>query len=391
MVLVQVVLGSIAVQCPRNSLSLNALRHLDEAIAIYEQVQTANAGKVLPVLRKLRDRAIAATEESAESPPRSTPERDEERRRDNEELATLGGKTRLVSRKSNSQNSNPTSPNASGTASQKATSLSPITTPFPQFPAGQGTEYPLSQVAEHGHTVSSASPDGAQDAAHYGDPPYSQLSMPATTHLYHQSGQGLQGAAYSQPGMQPSGTTTYPLPEQQGFYQTLQQQQQQSLSVSPGSQRFQDPQPPQYAYGPPTQWTDASYGQTTASDQIPYATTGGLQHAQYASVNGQSQFQGTYNQAPNDFTHSNSQTFVPQEGQWQGGYSYSGASYPHQVQQNTFGPQEQYGEAPNYDANQALASGSYLMSSTSPDLTSPTTAVDQNAAWNALYSQWAPS
>ncbi|VDC04953.1 unnamed protein product [Peniophora sp. CBMAI 1063] len=89
-----VVLGSVAIKCPQHFLARNALVHLDKAIAMYEHVLTPNAAKVLPVLRKLRERAV----EAKGSPLRYTIGHNEDSERQDEELAVLGGKTRLISR-----------------------------------------------------------------------------------------------------------------------------------------------------------------------------------------------------------------------------------------------------------------------------------------------------
>ncbi|KZV60708.1 hypothetical protein PENSPDRAFT_659412 [Peniophora sp. CONT] len=380
-----VVLGSIAVKCPKNSLSRNALRHLDEAINIYEHVTTAHAGKVLPVLRKIRERAIAATTEAGDSPPRSTPEREEEMKRDNEELATLGGKTRLVSRNGkNGQTSNPTSPAASGTASQKADSLSPTIPPFSQFPSGQGMDYSASQVAGYSsHTTTSTSPDNVQNSTNYIEPSYPQLSMPASTASQQQqyARQGIPGNSstmYPNIGLQPTGRSTYPLPGQQGYYQPPLPQ---SAPVSPVEQRYPDPhqaQLQQQAYGQPTQWT--GYEHSASPDTMQYS--GPAQSIQYAPANGQSQVQPTFQHMHNSFPQSIAPAQAPQDAPWQGSYNYD-PSYPQQqTQQNpAFGGQEQYaGQASNYDANQALAASSYI--------TSPVTGVDPSASWNALFNQW---
>jgi hypothetical protein len=59
----------------------------------------------------------------SQTPPRSTPDRERDIKRDNDELATLGGKTRLVPRRST--NSTPSSP-----ASNAGSLASPISSPF---------------------------------------------------------------------------------------------------------------------------------------------------------------------------------------------------------------------------------------------------------------------
>ncbi|VDB88587.1 unnamed protein product [Peniophora sp. CBMAI 1063] len=356
-----VVLGSIAIKCPQNSLSRNALMHLDKAIVMYEHVLTPNAAKVLPVLSKLRERALSAPAEAGESPPRSTPEREEERKRENEELATLGGKTRLVSRNKNGSTSNPTSPSASGSASQKAGSLSPTMTPFPPAQSPESIQGPMdytsSQVGGYpARSATSTSPTSPQDSYHQlGLPP--PLSASHAQHYPQQSLQGQASAAYGTNGMQPQGTSQYPLPGIQGFYQQPQ---------SNPHQRYQAQPQQQLAYGQSTTWTGGTgFEQSASPDQM-----------QFAPMNGHGQFQGVYDQTMSGVPQNNGQPFITTGGPWQHtDYNYGG--YAQGQQGQSFD-----GQYPNYDANQALASGSYL--------TSPTTAFEPESAWKALYSQWDP-
>ncbi|KZV61636.1 hypothetical protein PENSPDRAFT_759311 [Peniophora sp. CONT] len=333
-----VVLGSIAVKCPKNSLSRNSLRHLDEAIAIYEQVQTANASKVLPVLRKIRERAITATDEAGDSSPPSTPEREVEMKRDNEELATLGGKTRLVSRSSNNS-PNPSLP-AVGTASRRAASLSPTATSRTQ-PFGRMTSH-SSVSGSSAHTANSTFPDRGEGAAGYTS--YHQPSTPPPVSMSHpqqyqrQDSQGESSMTYPQAGL-----FSTSLPGSQGFYQPPQQ----SYPASSVSQRYlaQAQQPLQRdAYGQSMPWT-GGYGRTTSPDQTQYPTAQGDARPQGEP------WQGSYNRMP-------------------------GPSQPTQ-QSRAFRAEEQYSQVLYPDANQC---GTYPMS--------PMMAIDADAAWNALYSQW---
>ncbi|KAI8996354.1 fungal-specific transcription factor domain-containing protein [Trametes punicea] len=115
-----IVLGSIATKCPTMALAPSALSNLDSALNLFNDVSNSGnvrAAKVLPVLRKLKARAQAAKQAAstssqhanvAQSPTESLFIKEED-----EELAALGGKTRLVSRKSPSATSNPSSPRES--------------------------------------------------------------------------------------------------------------------------------------------------------------------------------------------------------------------------------------------------------------------------------------
>jgi len=103
-----IVLGSIPTKCPGMALARSALSHLESACSLFEDVsENARAAKVLPVLRKLKGRAMTAMSDlSCRASPGYSPAEDSNAK-DEDELATLGGKTRLVSRKSPSAPSSP--------------------------------------------------------------------------------------------------------------------------------------------------------------------------------------------------------------------------------------------------------------------------------------------
>ncbi|TBU30737.1 hypothetical protein BD311DRAFT_754294 [Dichomitus squalens] len=121
-----IVLGSIATKCPNMALAPSALSNLDSALNLFDQVsRNARAAKVLPVLRKLKARALAAKQSmnsgpisasSSQSSVDNTTIKEED-----DELAALGGKTRLISRKSPGSNSQPSSPQPSS-----GQSMSPV-------------------------------------------------------------------------------------------------------------------------------------------------------------------------------------------------------------------------------------------------------------------------
>ncbi|EIW58718.1 uncharacterized protein TRAVEDRAFT_149071 [Trametes versicolor FP-101664 SS1] len=129
-----IVLGSIATKCPGMALAPSALSNLDSALSLFNEVSSnARAAKVLPVLRKLKARALAAkVAASSGSPNLNGPQSPTESlfvKEEDEELAALGGKTRLVSRKSPTL-SNPSSPQESSQHSE-----SPIEQSMPYMPA----------------------------------------------------------------------------------------------------------------------------------------------------------------------------------------------------------------------------------------------------------------
>lgn len=126
-----IVLGSIPIKCPKMALARSALLHLDSALRLFEEVsQNSRAIKVLPVLRKQRERAIATMSELQArkdiQSPRMTPEYEGDVKREDEELATLGGKTRLVPRKASSSTaSSPTTASASPRSSPAVSNILP--------------------------------------------------------------------------------------------------------------------------------------------------------------------------------------------------------------------------------------------------------------------------
>ncbi|EMD39039.1 hypothetical protein CERSUDRAFT_133798 [Gelatoporia subvermispora B] len=107
-----IVLGSIATKCPSMALAPSALSHLESACSLFEGVsENARAAKVLPVLRKLKGRAIVAlSQHQARASAAMSGHLHMDTttvKQEDEELAALGGKTRLVSRKSPSLPSSP--------------------------------------------------------------------------------------------------------------------------------------------------------------------------------------------------------------------------------------------------------------------------------------------
>ncbi|KAJ7460579.1 fungal-specific transcription factor domain-containing protein [Mycena latifolia] len=120
-----IVLGSIAVK-PRMALAPSALSHLDSACSLFERVSDRpRTAKILPILHKLKARAHEAlthpesqhTDSATRFAPKVKTEVDE--------LAVLGGGTRLVTRRATSS---PSTPSRSGSdpTSQPASPSPPV-------------------------------------------------------------------------------------------------------------------------------------------------------------------------------------------------------------------------------------------------------------------------
>ncbi|KAI0629194.1 hypothetical protein C8Q77DRAFT_1066223 [Trametes polyzona] len=165
-----IVLGSIATKCPGMALAPSALSNLDSALGLFNEVSgNARAAKVLPVLRKLKARALAAKQgtspHSLHSLQMNSPQSPTESlfvKEEDEELAALGGKTRLVSRKSPTL-SNPASPQDSSQQSG-----SPIEQSMSYI---ETTPPPMSAVVpDSPEPVAGLSPDRTQWAGLYLSP-----------------------------------------------------------------------------------------------------------------------------------------------------------------------------------------------------------------------------
>ncbi|KAL0566479.1 hypothetical protein V5O48_015534 [Marasmius crinis-equi] len=123
-----IVLGSIAAKS-QMAIAPSALSHLESAYAIFLSVSTSRKNRILPVLQKLKERAHAALVNNSSPdltryPPsfNSPPIKAEE-----DELAGLGGSTRLVSRR---KSTSPTSPYSSASPPSPPSSVS---SPPPSF------------------------------------------------------------------------------------------------------------------------------------------------------------------------------------------------------------------------------------------------------------------
>ncbi|KAK7445467.1 hypothetical protein VKT23_014886 [Stygiomarasmius scandens] len=138
-----IVLGSIAAKS-QMAIAPSALSHLDSAFNLFNStLETARKNKILPILQKLRERArIALTtplSPQTMDPPRSPPIKAEE-----EELAALGGMTRLVPRKSSST---PSTPSFTGSSP-----ISQSASPPPLRSSSNGSSY--QHIATNGNNWS---------------------------------------------------------------------------------------------------------------------------------------------------------------------------------------------------------------------------------------------
>ncbi|KJA18056.1 hypothetical protein HYPSUDRAFT_45638 [Hypholoma sublateritium FD-334 SS-4] len=136
-----IVLGSIA-QKSQMGLSRSALSHLDSAHNLFTKVTDhARAGKILPILSKLRDRAhMAQASSSLPLQPSESATRlsfyGPKIKSEVDELSALGGVTRLVSRRSSS------SPSMSASSPQLQKLVSPTLAESATFLVSQANEGP---------------------------------------------------------------------------------------------------------------------------------------------------------------------------------------------------------------------------------------------------------
>ncbi|KIP05474.1 hypothetical protein PHLGIDRAFT_108161 [Phlebiopsis gigantea 11061_1 CR5-6] len=146
-----IVLGSIAAKCPGMPFARSALMNLDSAYNLFEMVKETNrAGRVLPVLQKLKLRAVTAMsahpQNNSAHPQSRQSSGDSIVKEEDDELAALGGKTRLVP----SQRKSPSLPSPS--SPQDSVQLHQ--TPSPQHSPMQ--PYSIEAHASHDHNGSHA-------------------------------------------------------------------------------------------------------------------------------------------------------------------------------------------------------------------------------------------
>ncbi|KAH8093725.1 fungal-specific transcription factor domain-containing protein [Cristinia sonorae] len=158
-----IVLGSIPTRCPTMALARSALSHLDSTCGLFEDASqnATRAAKILPVLRKLKARALFAM--SDPQLPRISPINrlsPEDSGKEDEEFAALGGGTRLVSRKSPSVPSSP-----QGTSAPEPPSM-----------------HQVAMVPSSMHETSSHAVSGHAQSPHSQSPPTSWQSYPQQHH-----------------------------------------------------------------------------------------------------------------------------------------------------------------------------------------------------------------
>ncbi|OCH93710.1 hypothetical protein OBBRIDRAFT_790061 [Obba rivulosa] len=191
-----IVLGSIATKCPGMALAPSAVSHLESACSLFEGVSdNVRAAKVLPVLRKLKGRAVVALaqhQSRASAPMAGHLHMDTTTvKQEDEELAALGGKTRLkfVTRKSPSLPSSP-----QGSSSQASSS--------PRDPVSEQSFYTSTAHASQTHVPPPPSNEPVYQHQLVEEPPQWQgYPQPQS---YSQQAQGSQGY-----GQQSQGTPEY--------------------------------------------------------------------------------------------------------------------------------------------------------------------------------------
>ncbi|THH32374.1 hypothetical protein EUX98_g1823 [Antrodiella citrinella] len=179
-----IVLGSIPTRCPTMALARSALSHLDSACGLFEDAsRNARAAKVLPVLRKLKARAmLAMADQQTRLSPVNRLSPEGSGGKEDEEFAALGGGTRLVARKSPSV---PSSPQGV---------VPPVETPLmhhaPMVPSSSH-ESPPQNGGDNGHSQHSQSPPTSWTGYpqhHQSQQPQPQQQQQQPAELYEFSG-----------------------------------------------------------------------------------------------------------------------------------------------------------------------------------------------------------
>ncbi|TFK74898.1 hypothetical protein BDN72DRAFT_758817 [Pluteus cervinus] len=130
-----IVLGSIATK-PQMALAPSALSHLESAYNLFFQVSDqGRKAKILPILRRLKDRARSALSHQGVIPGDKTSFSDAKNEKD--ELSVLGGMTRLVSRRSPSSPSSPYTASSPGSQPASPTPTTMSVMPFGTIPTTQ--------------------------------------------------------------------------------------------------------------------------------------------------------------------------------------------------------------------------------------------------------------
>ncbi|KAJ3781385.1 fungal-specific transcription factor domain-containing protein [Lentinula aff. detonsa] len=162
-----IILGSIVTRCPSMSLAPSALLQLDSACELFSKAASGfRANKVLKIMLDLQNRAHECLDEFRRG---SAARLDS--MNDNDELAILGGKTRLVKKEPGSPQLFERSPN----------SHNPVV-PLPLSPSA-GTQVDSNLVEYLSSFQTQRQPQSASSANSYSDPEISPVSMYGLTSL----------------------------------------------------------------------------------------------------------------------------------------------------------------------------------------------------------------
>ncbi|KAL0060890.1 hypothetical protein AAF712_012354 [Marasmius tenuissimus] len=179
----RIVLGSIAAKA-QMAIAPSALSHLESAYTLFMSVSTTRKNKILPVLLRLKERAHQAlvnnpSQDIARYPMAfgSPPIKAEE-----DELAGLGGSTRLVSRR---KSMSPTSPSSTASPPSPPSSSSPPPNMYQAIPvptaAASSPEWSYTSIQQPLHAPHYPTYETAQDTSTMTTPP-AQYHYPQSQH-----------------------------------------------------------------------------------------------------------------------------------------------------------------------------------------------------------------
>ncbi|KAJ3753187.1 hypothetical protein EV360DRAFT_53880 [Lentinula raphanica] len=200
-----IILGSIVTRCPSMSLAPSALLQLDSACELFSKAASGfRANKVLKIMLDLQNRAHECLNEFRKG---SIGRMDS--MNDNDELAILGGKTRLVKKEPGSPQLFERSPN----------SHNPIV-PLPLSPSA-GAQVDSNLVEYLTSFQTQQQPQSASSANSYSDPEISPVSMyglaslPGTSNGFHTESSNYQSMNPMSHSMMSSPDSSYRQPHRQ--------------------------------------------------------------------------------------------------------------------------------------------------------------------------------
>ncbi|KAF9078131.1 fungal-specific transcription factor domain-containing protein [Rhodocollybia butyracea] len=255
-----IILGSIVTRCPSMSLAPSALLQLDSACELFSKAASGfKANKVLNIMVDLQNRAHDSLNEfrkGSRSPPGRLGMEPLTPVNDNDELAILGGKTRLVKKEPGSPQLFDQSPN----------SHNPVV-PLPLSPsAGAHVDSNLVEYLNSFQQPASASASGTP----YSDVDISPVSMydltslPVSANGYHSEPNNYQSMSSPSHSMMPSMDQSFPTQQQHSHH----------TSSMNGSAPSSFPQYfPVFDYGPSSTSTNA-YAPMLASSPGPLRRSG---------------------------------------------------------------------------------------------------------------------